>query len=94
MPIKYQHLITGEINRILRELTRPAGDEKNREETRQWNSLSRNESSNAVARDSISDGHLSLSRKGSMVELGGGSQQDFDDFPAQGFRWFLFRLYG
>ncbi|KAJ3093070.1 hypothetical protein HK102_010975 [Quaeritorhiza haematococci] len=36
LPSKYQHLITGEINRILREMTRPALDEdKNREENRQ-----------------------------------------------------------
>lgn len=82
LPAKYQHLITGEINRILRELNRPAGDEKNREETRQWNSMSRLDSNNNV-RESISDGHLSLSRKGSMAEMGGW-QQDFEDFPAQG----------
>jgi hypothetical protein len=82
LPAKYQHLITGEINRILRELNRPAGDEKDREETRQWNSMSRLDSNNNV-RDSISDGHLSLSRKGSVVEVGGW-QQDFEDFPAQG----------
>ncbi len=36
MPAKYQQLITGEINRILREMNRPTlEDDKNREETKQ-----------------------------------------------------------
>ncbi|KAJ3344836.1 hypothetical protein HDU91_007537, partial [Kappamyces sp. JEL0680] len=80
LPAKYQNLITGEINRILRELNKPPGDEKNREENRQWNSLSRIES--GVTRDSLSDGHLSLSRKTSMAEMG--TWQDPDEFlPTQ-----------
>ncbi|KAI8826681.1 kinase-like domain-containing protein [Fimicolochytrium jonesii] len=36
LPARYQHLITGEINRILREMNKPAPEEdKNREESRQ-----------------------------------------------------------
>ncbi len=36
LPAKYQQLITGEINRILREMNRPSlEDDKNREETKQ-----------------------------------------------------------
>lgn len=82
LPAKFQHLITGEINRILREMNRPAGDEKNREETRQWHSLSRLEST--LGRDSLvgSETQISLSRKGSAVEMGGLSE--FEDFPMRG----------
>lgn len=82
LPAKYQHLITGEINRILRELSKPPGDEKNREENRQWNSLSRLESS-ITGRESLSDGHISLSRKGSAVEMST-LQDNVEDFPTHG----------
>ncbi len=79
LPAKYQHLITGEINRILREMTKPASDEKNREETRQFYSMSRLE---GMGRDSVtvSDSYYSLSRKGSSVEMG----LEFDNFPERG----------
>jgi WNK lysine deficient protein kinase len=82
LPAKYQHLITGEINRILREMTKPAVDEKNREEVRQWNSLSRLE---GIGRESTagSEGHLSLSRKGSIAEMGG-LYNEFENFPERG----------
>lgn len=76
LPAKYQHLITGEINRIIRELSKPASDEKNKEENRQWNSLQRLES---AGRDSGSEGHLSLSRKGSMAEMT--PFDNMEDFP-------------
>ena len=81
LPAKYQHLITGEINRILREMTKPAVDEKSKEENRQWSSMSRLES---LGRESNtgSEGHLSLSRKGSAAEMGGG-YSEFENFPIQ-----------
>jgi hypothetical protein len=52
----------------LRELNRPATDDKHLEENRQWNSLSRMES---LGRDSLpgSEGHLSLSRKNSSSQI-------------------------
>jgi hypothetical protein len=83
LPAKYQHLITGEINRILREMKKPAGEEKNREEVRQWNSLSRMESMGRDSTVSNSEGQLSLSRKGSTAEIGG-IYSDFDNFPERG----------
>ncbi|EGF76496.1 hypothetical protein BATDEDRAFT_92667 [Batrachochytrium dendrobatidis JAM81] len=41
LPAKYQHLITGEINRILRKMNRQEPSEDAKEENRQWNSLPR-----------------------------------------------------
>ncbi|KAH6572895.1 hypothetical protein BASA50_000227 [Batrachochytrium salamandrivorans] len=41
LPAKYQHLITGEINRFLRKMTRQEPCEDSKEENRQWNSLPR-----------------------------------------------------
>ena len=78
LPSKYGQLITGEINRILRELNKPAGDEKNTEETRQWNSLSRLQS---LGRDSTTS-DTSLSRKGSIAEMGGMFSES--DIPERG----------
>ncbi|KAJ3035305.1 signal transducing kinase of the PAK [Rhizophlyctis rosea] len=51
LPAKYQHLITGEINRILREMNRPPQEEDKREESRQsW-------ARNSVTRTSLDEQH-------------------------------------
>jgi hypothetical protein len=76
-------LITGEINRILRELNKPPGDEKNKEENRQFYSLSRLESGATRDSLSVSEGHISLSRKGSMQDMGSW-QPEPEEFPTHG----------
>ena len=40
LPAQYKHFITGEINKIIREMNKPTED-SNREEAKQWHSLSR-----------------------------------------------------
>ena len=97
LPAKYQQLITGEINRILREMNRPiASDDKNREEHKQWNSLPRSieETSQwqSLSRHkSESDRSLSL-RQDSTFESSSLSRKgsnidsiDFEDFPNKGY---------
>ncbi|KAI8901622.1 kinase-like domain-containing protein [Globomyces pollinis-pini] len=90
LPYRYQHLITGELNRIIREITKPATDDKNREENRQWTSLNSLPRPDSINRESVTanrdsatanEGHLSLSRKTSTVDVN--SQFDFEDFPAK-----------
>ncbi|KND03674.1 WNK protein kinase [Spizellomyces punctatus DAOM BR117] len=93
LPAKYQHLITGEINRILREMNKPSPDEdKNREESRQgWatrsNSMSQNTPQDAEPGtrppQQADDGTPSsesapLLRKVSLQEA---RSEDFVDFP-------------
>ncbi|KAI8929859.1 kinase-like domain-containing protein [Entophlyctis helioformis] len=85
LPAKYQHLITGEINRILREMSRPAANEdKNREENRQpgWNSLPRTgtglQEMRAAADMTGIEPHYSLSRKGSHVDV-----TELEDLPVK-----------
>lgn len=96
LPSKYQHLITGEINRILREMTRPsASEDKNREEhmQRQSVTLPRNIDTekigeqkqwNSLSRISSDTERYKevdgLSQKGSM-----GDMTDFEDFPTKGY---------
>ncbi|KAI9106273.1 kinase-like domain-containing protein [Phlyctochytrium arcticum] len=55
LPAKYQHLITGEINRILREMNKPLLEEdKNREESRQgWVNRSNSVSQSNIDSDSL-----------------------------------------
>jgi WNK lysine deficient protein kinase len=77
LPSRYQHLITGEINSILRELNRPAADEKNLEEKRQWNSLSRMESLGRDSNSQFSEGHISLSRRNSYSDIWNDADNDF-----------------
>ena len=94
LPAKYQHLITGEINRILREMVRSSvSEDKNREEHKQgWSTLPRSSDVerleprwNSLSRLSSEsarpefEGHPSLSRKGSMAEF-----NEFEDFPVHG----------
>ncbi|KAI8915801.1 kinase-like domain-containing protein [Gorgonomyces haynaldii] len=90
LPAKYQNLITSEINRILREMSRPAAsDDKNREEhmqgrgslprtteqdRQQFNTLPR-----AEERKMDDLAYSSLSRKGSYAEF-----SEFEDFPNKG----------
>ena len=74
LPQIYQQLITGEINRILREMTRPVSDDKNSEEARQgWISLQRKPqggSTNAtLERRSDAGTEASVSRRTSLSEL-------------------------
>nr|KAJ3417671.1 ATP binding [Polyrhizophydium stewartii] len=75
LPAKYQNLITTEINRILREMSRPpASEDKNREESRQqvqpgWNT---------VPRAAASDTQIPLSRRASVAEF-----NEFEDIPAK-----------
>eukprot|EP00842_Homolaphlyctis_polyrhiza_P001660 jgi/Hompol1/2495/HPOL_002930-RA len=80
LPQQFQHLITGEINRILRELSRPAAtDDKLKEESRQgWTSLPRPAASVEQKTESqpATEPHVPLSRKPSLVEF-----NELDDIP-------------
>ncbi|KAJ3190011.1 signal transducing kinase of the PAK [Gaertneriomyces sp. JEL0708] len=93
LPAKYQHLITGEINRILREMNKPSPEEdKNREESRQqgWatrtNSVSQQQvqlSQGDGAQTSTEDENATtadsgLFRKSSLQEA---KSEEFLDFP-------------
>lgn len=95
LPSKYLHLITGEINRILREMTRPAAsDDKNREEDRQNVPQSVTLPRPGHTSDISVDGKkwASLSRISSEIDRPEaishrnslGELADFEDFPSKG----------
>ena len=65
LPAQYKHFITGEINKIIREMNKPTED-SNREEAKQWHSLSRIEGRNSQT-NVLSD-VTSLSRRQSVQD--------------------------
>ncbi|KAI8910611.1 kinase-like domain-containing protein [Powellomyces hirtus] len=97
LPARYQHLITGEINRILREMNKPAPEEdKNREESRQgWVTRSNSVRENVQADSDQSrifpanpeDTVGSNSDTGTLlrkVSLMDGKSEEFVDLPHKG----------
>lgn len=65
LPAQYKHFITGEINKIIREMNKPTED-SNREEAKQWHSLSRIEGRSSQT-NMLSD-IASMSRRQSVHE--------------------------